>query len=259
MHRAFGAGLRIGVAPGAVALVAVNRFKRGQVNVLAEQRLADGGFDTIAAGVRALLADAGCDGWPATMVIADELARLWQVTPPPGAARMADLEGAAALRFQSLYGEAPSAWRIAADYDPVKPFLAAALPGNLLLQLAAAASAHRLVLLEVVPQFVAACNRWRKQVRPDAWYGLVHDGVLTLHAGGAVRAVALPVSAGPDWLAAQLQREALRLNIAAPQRLMASGAVPASWVDGTLCTRLGDAIGADWSPAVRLAATGSVA
>ena len=257
MRRRFGQALRIGVSPRALALVATSRFQRGQVKVLAEQRCADAAIDTICAGVRGLLSEAGCDGWPVSFVVADELARLWQVAPPPGSARLADLEAAAGLRFQTLYGEASLAWKIVADYDADAAFMAAALPRQLLALLEQAASAHRLKVIEVVPQFVAGWNRWHGALKPDAWYGLVQERVLTLSAGGAVRAIALPVDAGSDWIARQLEREALRLNLPAPSRLMVSGEVPESWSNGALCTLLGER--AEWSPAVRLAVTGSAA
>lgn len=255
MRRGIGKALRIGVSKRAVALIATNRFRRVDVTVLGEQRCADSALDTIGGAVAGLLASADCKGWPVSFVVADELARMWQVTPPPGAARMADLEAACAFRFQSLYGEPPVAWCIAADYDPVLPFLAAALPRQLLAQFEQAARAHRLVTLETVPQFVAGHNRWRKWVKPDAWYGLVHEGVLSLGAGGMVRAIAVPEGADEAWLAGQLGREALRLNLPAPGRVALSGDVPAAWTNGSLCTALG--LAADWSAAVRLAATGS--
>ncbi|MFP5393265.1 MAG: hypothetical protein ACLGI6_17225 [Gammaproteobacteria bacterium] len=257
MRRRFGQMLRIGVSARAVALVAASRFGRGQGVVLAEQRCADAAIDTIGATVRALLADAACDGWPTAIVVADDMARMWQVTPPPDSARLADLQAAAGLRFQHLYGEAPSAWQIAADYDSVRSFMAAALPRQLLALLAQAASAHRLRVVEINPQFVSSWNRWRRAVVPGAWYGLVHDNVLTLSAGGAPRALPLPLHADAAWLALQLEREALRLGVPAPAHLFVSGAVPPKWADNPACTVLGPAL--ELSAAARLAATGAFA
>ena len=42
------------------------------------------------------------------------------------------MEAAAGLRFQSLYGEAPSAWKISADWNATEPFFAAAMSRALL-------------------------------------------------------------------------------------------------------------------------------
>ena len=257
MRRRFGQLLRVGVSAHAVALIATSRFKRDTFTVLAEQRCADASLDTIGASVRVLLAGSGCDGWPLSIVVADDLARLWQVSPPPGAARVADLEGAAALRFHTLYGDNPANWHIAADYDSAQPFMAAAMPRQLLALFEQAAAAHRLKLIEIAPQFVAGWNRWRGAVKAGAWYGLVQDGVLSLGAHGAVRAVALPEHPTSGWLEQQLQREALRLNVPVPTRLMVSGEVPQAWSKGALCTVLGQP--RECSPAVRLAATGSAA
>lgn len=257
MRRRFGQLLRVGVSAHAVALIATSRFKRDTFTVLAEQRCADTSLDTIGAAVRVLLAGAGCDGWPLSIVVADDLARLWQVAPPPGAARVADLDGAAALRFHTLYGDNPANWRIAADYDSAQPFMAAAMPRQLLALFEQAAAAQGMKLIEIAPQFVAGWNRWRGAVKQGDWYGLVQDGVLSLGAHGAVRAVALPGQAGCDWLEQQVQREALRLNVPVPARVMVSGDVPKGWSNGALCTVLGQAH--ECSAAVRLAATGSAA
>lgn len=256
MRRRFNESLRIGVSSQSVALVAA-RGTSG-LTVLGEQRCADASLDTICATVRALLSDAPCEGWPATVVIDDQLARIWQVAPPQGSSRLADLEGAAAMRFQVLYGEPPVAWQIAAGYDAVQPFMAAALPRQLLALLAQAGATRELKVVEVVPQFVAGWNRWRAQLKAGAWYGLVQDNVLTLGAleQGALRAVrATQIGGGADWLEQHVAREALRLGLGAPERLLISGATPLAW--NGACTALGPAV--DWSGAVRLAATGSCA
>lgn len=256
MRRRFNESLRIGVSTGSVALVAA-RGKR-EVTVLAEQRCADTNIDTVCATMRMLLADAPCRGWPTTIVVADELARIWQVAPAADSSRMADLEAAAALRFQTLYGDPPASWQIAASYDALRPFLAAAMPRQLIALLEQSGATQQLKVVEIVPQFVAGWNRWRGFLKADAWYGLVHDNVLTLGAleRGELRAVrATQIAGGAAWLEEHVSREALRLNLAAPAQLMISGAVPATW--NASCTQLGPA--ADWTAAVRLAATGSCA
>ena len=256
MRRRFNESLRIGVSSESVALVAA-RGKHGLM-VLGEQRCPDASLDTICATVRALLSDAACTGWPATLVIDDQLARIWQVAPPKGSSRLADLEGAAALRFQTLYGEVPAAWQIAAGYDAVQPFMAAALPRQLLALLAQAGATRELKIVEVVPQFVAGWNRWRTHLKAGAWYGLVQNDVLTIGAleQGALRAVrAAQIGGGADWLKQHVAREALRLGLSAPARLLISGAAPLAW--NGACTTLGPAV--EWSGAVRLAATGSCA
>jgi hypothetical protein len=269
MRKRFGQALRIGVAPHGLALVKTSRWQGAPLEVVAEHRF-DGaaapGFEAIGAALRQLLADAKCTGWPATVVLSDDLARVWQVTPPQDSSRVADLEAAAALRFQSLYGEPASTWQLSAGWDAAKPFLAAAIPRHLLALLQHAASEQQLALVEIVPQFIAGWNQWCGAVKPGAWYGLVHDNVLTLGAldGAAVRAVracGLPEDASLAWLGQHVAREALRLNLPAPDRLQLSGDAPAAWNNssgaGFSCSLLAPSHGAKLSAAARLAATGA--
>src|SRR5206468_2334621 len=59
-------------------------------------------------------------------------------------------------------------------------------------------------VVEVVPQFVAALNQYRRLRRPGAWFGLVHGGVLSLAAFdgasiAAVRTCLIPPGADRDW------------------------------------------------------------
>ncbi|WP_426100734.1 hypothetical protein [Massilia sp. TSP1-1-2] len=256
--------MRIGVSRHAVALVTANRFGKARAQVVAELALGQGGVDAIGAALRQLLADAGCAKWSATVVLADELARIWQVAPPVGAARLADLEGAAALRFQSLYGESAAGWKLAGGWDTEKPFIACALPRQLLAMLGAAAGEQHVTLVEIVPQFVAGWNQYRRALLPGAWYGLVQENVLTLGAIDAgqvraVRATALPEGAGIEWLGQHVAREALRLNLPVPQRLQLSGQAPAIWNNSSgafACSLLAPQSNPSLSHAARLAATG---
>ena len=269
MRKSFGQSLRIGVSPHAVALVAASRFGKARAQVLAELALGGAGqpgFDAIGAAMRQLLDDAGCAGWRATIVLADELTRIWQVAPPAGAARLADLEGAAALRFQSLYGESASGWKLAAGWDAAKPFIACALPRQLLAMLLAAAAEQKVTLVEIVPQFVAGWNQYRHALKQGAWFGLVQHNVLTLGAidGGqvrAVRAAALPEGAGIEWLGQHVAREALRLNLPVPERLQLAGQASATWNNSSgafACSLLApqSSLSQSLSHAARLAVTG---
>jgi hypothetical protein len=267
MRRRFGQALRLGVARGGVALVQTSRWGGTPVSLLAEAPLAPGALDT-PAGIQDALAAVldSAAGWPLAIVLADELVRMWQVTPPQLSTRLADLEAAAALRFQLLYGESAANWEVRAGWDPVQPFLASAMPRALLGALAQGAAAHQATVVEIVPQFVAVLNRWRGALKPGAWFGLVHDNVLTLGARdgdaiAAVRAAALPDGAGAGWLAGHLAREALRLNLPAPERVQLWGSVPSEWMasDAIACSRLGADGPAGWPAAARLAASGGAA
>jgi hypothetical protein len=257
MRRRIGQLLRIGVAPQAVALLACHRWRRAELTVLAEQACADASPESIGNALDAALHATGCAGWPAVFVLADSLARFWEVTPPPNATRLADLDAACAFRARTLYGDSMAGWQVAADLDAGQPFLAAAVPRALLDSLLRCAAAHRLKVLEMAPQLVAARNRWHGVLPAGAWFGLVHDGVLTLNAGAQVRTAALPPMADADWLKQQVEREALRLATEPPAHLAVAGEAPASWRLAAGVMLLGPDAG--WSSAVRLAATGSAA
>jgi hypothetical protein len=239
MRRALGQSLRIDVAAQAVAVRRISRWRGDSVTELAAQTIAPSAehpFDAIASALRVLLGELEVEGWPVSFTLADELTRMWRVTPPPGAARMADMEAAAGLRFQSLFGEPPSAWRISADWDAARPFFAAAVPRALLDELALVAQEFKLSIVGIEPRFVGAWNRGRRGIKQGAWFGVVHDSLLTLAAieaeGKAVRAIRpLPIPHGADqyWLTQTLQREALLLDMAAPDLLQVCGEAPAEW------------------------------
>ena len=268
MRRRFGQGLRLGVAAGALALVQTSRWG-GPAQLVGEQSYADAG--TLREALAALLG-AGYGGWPLTIVLSDDLVRLWQVTPFAQTTCLADLEAAAALRFQRLYGEPAADWIVRAGWDGRRAFLAAAMRRSLLAALEQGAAVQHIKLVEIVPQFVALLNRCAGTLGPGAWFGTLHDNVLTLGAIDrgdaavvvAVRAQALPEAASAGWLAEHLAREALRLNLAAPGRLQLWGAVPPAWLGAGAATtvvaiRPGVAGAVGWTAAAVLAASGSAA
>lgn len=252
MRRAIGQSLRIGVSGHAVSLLRVSRWRMGgstpPLTVLAEHAFpptAEHPHDAIAQALRALLGELELGGWPVSFVLADDLTRLWHVTPPAGAARMADIEAAAALRFQTLYGESPTAWQISADWNARKPFFAAAVPRTLLAELRLVAQEYKLSVVAIEPHFVSAWNRWHGALKPDAWFGLVHEHLLTVaviasgadlgahggHAGvRAIRALPVPPGADQHWLTQALTREALLQNMAAPAQLQVCGTLPEAWM-----------------------------
>ncbi|MDB5745516.1 MAG: hypothetical protein JWP72_364, partial [Massilia sp.] len=214
--------LRIGVAADSLALVQASGGFQPRRSLLAEARFDPAeGAAALGKGLARLLAEVPAAGRSVTVVLADELARIWQVTPPQGASRMADLEAGAALRFQSLFGAPAAGWQISADWDADRPFLAAALPAPLLATLRQSALEHSFHLVEVVPQFVAALNGWRKLRRPNAWFAQVAGAVLTLAvfergALAAVRTAVIPPSGDRAWLDAHIAREALLTGAAQP-------------------------------------------
>jgi hypothetical protein len=255
MRRFPGQALRLGVSRSGLSLVRTGRWPRQTVTVLGEQPIDDvaGGFELgFALALDRLLAGGAYAGWPLSIAVDDEFVRMWPVTPPQGVARLADIEAAAALRFLVLYGESASNWKLMADWDSARPFLAAAMPLPLLEAFELGAQRHKLAIVGIAPHFINTWNRWQGLLRPGAWLGVVHNGLLTLGMVDArhprrvcaVRVLPLPVqqldpvasksSGTPQfqahyWLGQTVAREALLLGLEAPAHLQLCGQVPASW------------------------------
>jgi len=258
-----GQALRISVSRHAVSVVRTSLWRRNALPV-ARQAFspedASAHHDQQALGIalRDVLASVNVKGWPVQVVLADELVRMWQVTPPAQASRLADVEAAAALRFFALYGEAAGGWHISGDWDTRAPFFAAAIPRPLLAMLEQLARDLGMAIVAVQPQVVAAWNHWRRMVRPKAWFGQVHDGLLALGIadGGrlrAVRTLLLPAGATHDWLTQTVQREALLAGVETPELLQLCGAVPPTLAKPagsgqTPVTLLGAALPGDMMP-----------
>ncbi|WP_143451060.1 hypothetical protein [Janthinobacterium sp. BJB301] len=272
MRRGFGQGLRLGVAAGKVSLWRSSRWRAPAWILLGEAAYVPddtlhGDFAALGQALEQILPASQYAGWPLSVVLDDGLARLWQVDMPQGAARLADIEAAAALRFQSLYGDAPGLWHSSSAWDARAPFFCA-VPRALLAQLTRVADARKLALIFIAPQFARHWNRWHGALKPGAWFGQLQENVLTLgvrHDGRlrAVRALPVPPDAGHAWLAQTLAREALLQGVPAPALLQLCGAPPPAWLPQTkefhcqiFSTPDGDG---SLSPAARLARSGGVA
>lgn len=228
--------LRISVSRHAVSVVRTSLWRRPvqplvRLAFSPEDAAAHHDHQALGIALRDVLAGLNVQGWPVRVVLADELVRMWQVTPPAQASRLADVEAAAALRFFALYGEAAGGWHLSGDWDTRAPFFAAAIPRPLLAMLERLAQELGMAIVAVQPQMVAAWNHWRRAVKPGAWFGQVHDGLLALGIvdGGrlrAVRTVLLPAGAAHDWLTQTVQREALLAGVEPPELLQLCGAVP---------------------------------
>ncbi|WP_150574764.1 hypothetical protein [Pandoraea aquatica] len=167
------------------------------------------------------------------IVIDDRLARLWMTTPPTGATRLSDIEGAATMRFAHLFGEMPEHWQIAGDWQVTHPFCTVALPRALVDTLTVTAQACRVPIVGIAPQFVRAWNRWQRHCRTPGWFAVMHDGLLRLGIteGTPVRLHAMhevPMPPDPDiyWLAQTLSRTAMLTGTAPVTTLHLCGTVP---------------------------------
>ncbi|ODP34595.1 hypothetical protein [Pandoraea sp. ISTKB] len=169
------------------------------------------------------------------IVFDDRLARLWMTTPPAGATRPSDIEGAAMLRFANLFGETPEHWQIAGDWQVTHPFCTAALPRALVDTLIVTAQACRVPVTSIAPQFVSAWNRWQRQCRTPGWFAVMHDDLMRIgitngsdahHRLHAIHEVTMPSDRDIYWLAQTLARTAMLMGVTPATTLHLCGTVP---------------------------------
>lgn len=250
-NRRSATSLYIGLAPTGIAVLKSKGRRHAQISIAADYALSAGDAaspEALAACLSRMLIETDATDHPTTIVVADEWARLFMVTPPQNTTSLQDCQAAATMRFQQLYGESLSAWQLRADWQARQPFLACALPQALLASLQQVAKQHRLTLLSVLPQFIAAWNRWHKSLDAGNWFGVCHGEGLTLGAIeheslAAVQVMQTPTGAwqDPAWLPAQIERAALRWNLAPPKQLQMCGPIPQADAGDALqatCVRL---------------------
>ena len=251
MARLLAGEWRIGLSKAGVSLLQASNWWRptlttvGQCVLPAQQASSPA---AVTAALDGLLREAGRSCKRARIIVGEPWVRSWMVSPPAQASRLADCRVAAAARFQTLYGDPMTAWGSTADWHARQDFLASALNSSLLAALKQLAADHRLVLLEITPLFVAAWNRWRHAIKPQAWLGVVNDSTLMMGVPsgrrlGTLRRVPMPMAqATRGWLVQTLRLEAMKLMLPMPAEFQLCGEVPASWVhakpDGLACSRL---------------------
>ena len=254
----FGAAVRIGLSGSAIAIVRQAPWG-GKSTILADYALNLNGGSTaptvpiteisaqlipqIDAHCRAAFVETPCAGLPVRVILSDELARLFMVTPPQNSARLHDIKAAAAMRFQTLYGDLGTDphddWCVEADWQAKRPFLACALPRHLMEVLSRAVGEHGMHVQAIEPNFVAAWNAARRRIAKGAWFGVVQEEQLTLgvigpYASdlGAVRSLTIPADGHEgQWIEEQVARTALQLDVPVPRQLCLSGNDKQFWTD----------------------------
>ncbi|MDB5774363.1 MAG: hypothetical protein JWP38_496 [Herbaspirillum sp.] len=232
--------LRIGLSKTGMAVLHVSGGWRPRTTVLADRTFTCDDADLsqpMAQQCENILSEIECGGMPVDITLSDDWTRLLMVAPPQNVGRLEDCKAAAAMRFQALYGGGLSDWRLQADWQTARPFLACGLPQTLFETLQQIAREKHFHLVGLTPQFVAIWNRRRKQLKSGAWLGVVHGDTLTLGACArgrlqTVRTAAIPAAAdGALWLKEHLKREAMRLNLPAPRLLQLCGLYPPDWIN----------------------------
>jgi Tfp pilus assembly protein PilN len=252
MRKQFSSSLHIELSMNSITLTHQHGWRQRKREVLGCVMLSPGDMSSsmqLTSKLGKLIKDANCNALRTSVTVADDLVRLFIVTPPRHCGHIDDCRAAADLRFQTLYGDAVHDWQIDADWDAQQPFLACALPRSLRSALLQVAAEYRLVLTRVIPQFIARWNEWHRRLPPTSWFGFIQDNHLTLgiidqQRLAGVRILALPDNASNDvqWLSDHVSCEALRLNLPAPTSLQLCGDIAEQWIDqttGTLrCFRL---------------------
>jgi hypothetical protein len=238
MRNGFIRELHVAIGQTSLSVHMVRGWKEAVPACVAALPLAGRSAQQIAATLEQALDDARHGGAHVRIAVADAYTRLFMVQPPRNASGMRDMRAAAAMRFKSLYEMPADAWRIEADWNAEMPFLACGMPKDLLAGLEPVLAKRRLKLLEIAPNFVVAWNRWHARLKEGAWFGVVHESMLTLapSANASISALRpLPVPAtgwkNDDWLIEHMQREALRLSLPALGQLQICGDLPAGWTD----------------------------
>lgn len=202
---------------------------------------ADASAESLAALIAAALDEAGGSGLPVHVTFADALVRYFIVTPADNGVRMQDLRAAAAVRFQTLYGDDPAAWQVVADWQAAEPFLACAVSRLWSDVLQQAVAAGRGCIVSAMPEFVAAWNRSRRELGADTWLATRGERALTLGLiaaaprprVAAVRTLALPEPMPSiTWLREQVARAALLDDLPVPSTLLLHGPRCDAWQPG---------------------------
>ena len=231
------ASLRLGLSSSSVTVVHTSGWMRPHMTIFADEPMdASSPFEMLASLDRALTVS-DCRRLPISVVLADQWARLFMVTPPTNATRLGDCKAVAARRFQLLYGDDAAQWLIDGDWSAEKPFLACAIPRSLHAVLQKICNKHRLTLVRIAPQFIFGWNKWRRPLE-GAWFGTLHGNAMTLGAISRGRLVAIrrlilttAQRKDPYPVVAQIKREALRLALPQPTAIQVCGALPQEWRD----------------------------
>lgn len=243
--------LHIGVAPGRVTALRTLGWRRGTTLIADVAIASPTSPNLLPLTLHEALNTAPYKRGVARIVLADQCVRYFSVVPPKNLLHLQDCHAAAAIRFQTLYGESPSDWQLHGDWNSRDPFLVCAIPLALQRSLQEIMSEHKLTLMSSMPHFIAAWNRHRRSLAVGQWFGVLHEhaltlGVVTKDRLCAVRTILLPDDAfQPHWLSDQVAREALRLDLAVPTTINLCGDVPAAWLasQGPLnCRRLDEKV-----------------
>jgi len=198
--------LRVGISPSSVVVTATQGLWRRTNQIVAVRSVQAekmGVFQHLCDMLSGMVTDHGLQGSTVSLVISDALVRQWLVEPPSNVGSLDDLRAAAASRFQSLFGELPVQWEIRADWQSVRPFVAAALPQVYVQALNTTLKACSLQADSICSQTVVALNRWGSSLSANSWLVLYQDDRATILVVDSQAALAglRQVQCGPQEIA----------------------------------------------------------
>jgi hypothetical protein len=274
MRNGLGKALRIGLSRSGITLLQTSGWPRSRTDLLCDLALTreeTSSPEGLANRLSSLLMENKSSRLPVTVILADEMVRLFMVTPPKNAMHRLDCQAAAEMRFGALYGESIASWQLESDLNVFEPFLTCAIPKLLIGAIQHVAIEHHMTLVEIVPQFIAAWNGWLTELNGGTWFGVAHERIFTIGAIEQqrlcmVRTLSVPshISDVIQWLPECLAREALRFSFPPPSHIKLYGYLDEPQTTTTArslnCLRLDAALYESGriapSPGVALARTG---
>lgn len=168
------------------------------------------------------------------LILGDALVKHFVLTPPLQAWSVRDLQAAARMRLETLFGVPGDDWLISADWQGNKPSLVSAVPKILLEKIDFACRQSGQRTLSLQPRFVWLWNQCRQRLAKDAWFASVDEQIMTLAVpqDGSIHMVVsmlLPEDSDNIWLQAQFQRQAMLHQLTLPAHLLLAGRIPAAW------------------------------
>lgn len=170
------------------------------------------------------------------IVLGDEWARYFVVTPANNTQSMADCMASAQMRFHTLFGEPLAAWQIQAAWQARQAFLACALPQALLAMLERVCSAHARKIISVHSHLLATCAQFSQQITSNGWlmHFAAHSVQILALEKGLCKSIQTSYLTPDFWptlgsLQSLVQREALRLQVAPPSAITLAGQYPRTW------------------------------
>lgn len=212
----------------------------GRANVLA--RVGRGADDDLASHFALCLQAIPAQRCTLQIVLDDALARFWKVEPPANTTQFDDLGAAARIRFEALYGLPTSEWLIQGDWNANAPFLACAVPVNILAALGECLNLpkyQRAKIIGCTPAFVHSWNQHESHMANNIQgLGVVNEKTVTIaiiRQANWIEVRCMPLvdleQESLQGLDQAIQNLGLQLDLKAPDVVWLTGKIPRPWMN----------------------------